>query len=46
MVGNVRALDNAKITKEADFQGEIKAKRISVEDGAYLEADIEMERES
>jgi len=45
MVGNVRALDKAKITKEADFNGEIKAKRISVEDGAYLKADIELERE-
>jgi len=45
MVGNVRALDKAKITKEADFDGEIKAKRISVEDGAYLKVDIELERE-
>jgi cytoskeletal protein CcmA (bactofilin family) len=34
-----------EITKEADFNGEIKAKSISVEDGAYLKAVIELERE-
>jgi cytoskeletal protein CcmA (bactofilin family) len=34
-----------EITKDADFNGEIKTKRISVEDGAYLKAAIELERE-
>jgi cytoskeletal protein CcmA (bactofilin family) len=34
-----------EITKEADFEGEVKAKRISVEDGAYLKAVIELEKE-
>ena len=34
-----------EITKEANFNGDIKAKRISVEDGAYLKAVIEVERE-
>jgi len=44
--GNIKALDRVDITKDADFSGEIKAKRISVEDGAYLKAVIEVERES
>lgn len=44
--GNIAALDRVDITKDADFIGEIKAKRISVEDGAYLKAVIEVERES
>jgi cytoskeletal protein CcmA (bactofilin family) len=45
LVGNVNATDRVEITKQADFNGEIKAKRISVEDGAYLKAVIELERE-
>ncbi len=45
VTGNVKAQDKVEITKEADFNGEIKAKRISVEDGAYLKAVIEVERE-
>ncbi|OPX38616.1 MAG: hypothetical protein B1H12_02005 [Desulfobacteraceae bacterium 4484_190.2] len=44
--GNIKALDRVDITKDADFSGEIKAKRISVEDGAYLKAVIEVERDS
>jgi cytoskeletal protein CcmA (bactofilin family) len=43
--GNIKALDKVEITKEADFNGEVKAKRISVEDGAYLKAVIELEKE-
>jgi len=43
--GNIKALDKVEITKEADFEGEVKAKRISVEDGAYLKAVIELEKE-
>jgi len=43
--GNIFALDKVTITKDADFNGEIKAKRISVEDGAYLKAVIELVKE-
>jgi len=46
LIGNIKALGKVEITKEADFTGEIKAKRISVEDGAYLKAVIELEREA
>ena len=46
LIGNVTALDKVTITRTADFNGEIKAKRISVEDGAMLKASIELERES
>jgi cytoskeletal protein CcmA (bactofilin family) len=45
VVGNIHASGKVKITKEANFSGEIKAKSISVEDGAYLKAIIELERE-
>jgi cytoskeletal protein CcmA (bactofilin family) len=43
--GNINATGRVEITKSADFNGEIKAKSISVEDGAYLKAVIELERE-
>lgn len=46
LVGNIKAQGKVEITKDADFSGEIKAKRISVEDGAYLKAVIELERDS
>lgn len=46
LMGNIKAHGKVEITKEADFSGEIKAKRISVEDGAYIKAVIELERES
>ena len=46
LIGNIEALDKVTITKGADLNGEIKAKRISVEDGAMLKAAIELERES
>ena len=45
LIGDVQASGKVEITKDADFSGEIKAKRISVEDGAYLKAVIELERE-
>ena len=38
-------LNKVLITKDADFNGEIKAKSISVEDGVYLKSAIELERE-
>ena len=46
LVGNINAAEKVKITKDADFNGEITAKSISVEDGAYLKAVIELKRES
>jgi len=45
LAGNINAQGKVEITKTAVFTGEIKAKRISVEDGAYLKAVIELERE-
>jgi cytoskeletal protein CcmA (bactofilin family) len=44
MVGNIMAHNRVHITQFADFTGQIKAKRIAVEDGAYLKATIELER--
>ena len=46
LAGNIQAAGKVEITKDADFSGEIKAKRISVEDGAYIKAVIELERDS
>lgn len=40
--GNVYAKGKVAITKDAVFNGEINAKSISVEDGAYLKATIEL----
>ena len=45
MNGSIKAQDKIRITKEADFVGEIRAKSISVEDGAYFKGSIELERE-
>ncbi len=45
MTGNIQALGKVEITKAAEFNGEIKAGRISVEDGAYIKAVIELVRE-
>jgi len=45
LTGNISAFGKVEITKEGDFNGEIKAKSISVEDGAMLKAVIELERE-
>ena len=46
LIGNIQATGKVSFTKQADFIGEIKATRISVEDGAYLKAAIELERKS
>ncbi|MEJ2724388.1 MAG: polymer-forming cytoskeletal protein [Deltaproteobacteria bacterium] len=43
LTGNITAQGKVAITKDAHFDGEIKAKGISVEDGAYLKAVIELE---
>ena len=45
LTGNIKSQDKVTFTREADFTGEVKAKRIEVEDGAYLKAVIELERE-
>ena len=46
LTGNIKAAGKVEITKDADFTGEIKASRISVEDGAYLKAVIELSRDA
>ena len=43
--GTVEASGKVAVTKEADFNGEIKAKSFSVEDGAYFKGVVELDRE-
>ncbi len=43
--GNIHASDRVKITRHANFDGEIKTRDISVEDGTYLKAAIELIRD-
>jgi cytoskeletal protein CcmA (bactofilin family) len=43
--GNIFALGKVALTKEAQFTGQIKAKRIAIEDGAFVKASIEMVRD-
>ena len=45
MVGNIRTQGRVEITKEADFLGEVKAKSISIGDGAYFKGTIELDRD-
>ena len=45
LIGNVSIKEKVKFTKEADFVGNIKAKSISVEEGAYFKGFIELDRE-
>jgi cytoskeletal protein CcmA (bactofilin family) len=45
MIGNIKTQSKVQITKEADFMGDIKAKSISVEDGAYFKGSIELDQE-
>ena len=45
MNGRIKTQGKVQITKEADFTGEINAKTISVEDGAYFKGVIELQRE-
>jgi len=45
LIGNIKAISNVEITREADFSGQIKTKRVSIEDGASLRAAIELEHE-
>jgi cytoskeletal protein CcmA (bactofilin family) len=43
--GNIKSTGRIRITKDADFNGEIKAQGISIEDGAFLKAVIELDKE-
>ncbi len=43
--GSVIGLHKVQINAGADFTGQIKAKSISVEDGAFLKASIELDKE-
>jgi len=43
--GTIKALGKVAVAKEADFNGEIKAKSFSVEDGAYFKGIVELDRE-
>ncbi len=43
--GSINALGSVEVTKDADFYGDIKAKSISVQDGAYFKGSIELNRE-
>lgn len=43
--GNIKSTVRVRITKDADFSGEIKAQGISIEDGAFLKAVIELDKE-
>jgi cytoskeletal protein CcmA (bactofilin family) len=45
MYGKVNAVRTINITQHADFCGEIKAKSISIDDGAFFKGKIELDRE-
>jgi len=45
LFGDVKIQEKVKFTKEADFFGNIKAKSISVEEGAFFKGFIELDRE-
>jgi cytoskeletal protein CcmA (bactofilin family) len=45
MTGNIVAHNKVQITRDADFTGSIMAKRIAIEDGAYIKATIELEKQ-
>ncbi len=45
LIGTVKVREKVRITKEADFSGDIKAKSVSIEDGAYFKGSIELQRE-
>ncbi len=45
MTGNIECSGRAEITGEANFTGQIKAKRVCIEDGAFVKATIEMLRD-
>jgi cytoskeletal protein CcmA (bactofilin family) len=43
--GAIKAFGKVAVTKEANFNGEIKARSFSVEDGAYFKGVVELDRE-
>ncbi len=45
MIGNITTKGKVEITREADFMGDIRAKGISIEDGAYFKGSIELAQE-
>jgi cytoskeletal protein CcmA (bactofilin family) len=45
MIGNIKTRGKVEITREADFMGDIRAKGISIEDGAYFKGSIELAQE-
>ena len=45
MIGNIKTQGKVEITGEADFIGDIRAKSISVQDGAYFKGSIELDKE-
>ena len=45
MIGNIKTQGKDEITREADFLGDIRAKGISIEDGAYFKGSIELAQE-
>ena len=44
MTGNIDSLERVVITKDANYQGDIKTKTISLEDGAYFKGNIELDQ--
>lgn len=42
MKGNIKTPGKIEITKEADFQGDIRAKSIAVENGAFFKGSVEL----
>ena len=46
MKGEIKATGKVEITQEAKFEGKIKCKTISVEEGAYFNADVDLGRKS
>ena len=46
MKGEIKATGRVEITREAKFSGKIKCKSISVEKGAYFDADVDLGRKS
>jgi cytoskeletal protein CcmA (bactofilin family) len=42
MKGEIKAKGKVEITKEADFAGKIESKSISVENGAYFNASVNL----
>ena len=43
LIGTIKAISSVEITREGNFSGQIKAKRVSIEDGASFRAAIELE---